>query len=81
MSEIVERVAKAASEARWIGSDWGFEDPQSQELWRKIARVAIAAMREPTPEMIREGDRWEWPGGIWRHMVDAALEPVDDEAK
>jgi hypothetical protein len=37
------------------------------------ARAALAAMREPTPEMIRAGCSAATNIGAWRLMIDAAL--------
>lgn len=52
--------------------------------WAPSARVAIEAMREPTPAMVEAGggeccntERWDdqsyEPPAIWRDMIDAAL--------
>ena len=64
MSTMVKRVAMAITDANY----------QSREP-AYVARVAIAAMREPTEEMI---DAWiRAPGAIkggWQAMIDAALE-------
>ena len=47
------------------------------DKYRKLARAAIAAMREPTEEMCLAGckDVFDDPRGIWRLMIDAAFEP------
>lgn len=49
MSEMIERVAKALREC---AAEDGVETPSV-----KLARAAIAALREPTDEMIRAGFR------------------------
>jgi hypothetical protein len=64
MSSMIERVARAIADANY----------QSREP-AYVARVAIAAMREPTEEMIVAWIRA--PGAIkggWQGMIDAALE-------
>jgi len=71
MSDMIERVARAiATEHRGthnVDKAWDY--------YRNEAIAAIAAMREPTKEMI---DAWiRAPGAIkmgWQAMVDAALE-------
>jgi hypothetical protein len=75
-SEMVERVTEAITKAEteWLDSD------RSISLQEATARAAIAAMREPTEDMVRAvymppgvasegGD----PEGYWRSMIDAAL--------
>jgi hypothetical protein len=53
---------------------------------RNVARIAIAAMREPTEAMIRACD-WpdtDWNSGlddVWRCMIDGALRELHTEAK
>ena len=69
MSTMVERVAQALQ--REMGTAPLDEPPSSFAL----ARAAIAAMREPTEEMIVAWIRA--PGAIkggWQGMIDAALE-------
>lgn len=76
MTEMIERVAQAIFA----------KDPESlftihhAEVY---ARAAIAAMREPTKEMIEAGF-WEGSVGLnnYRAMIDAALEcPVKPDVK
>ncbi len=71
MSDILERVARAIS---------GQETGELDERWYRKARAGIAAMREPTAEMIGEG--WKYTGDpcweedverAWKAMIDAAL--------
>jgi hypothetical protein len=69
MSTMVKRVVQALQQE--MGTTPFDEPPSSLAL----ARAAIAAMREPTEEMI---DAWaRAPGAIkggWQGMIDAALE-------
>ena len=68
MSTMVKRVAQALQQEMGTAP---FDETASFTL----ARAAIAAMREPTKEML---DAWiKAPGAIkagWQAMVDAALE-------
>jgi hypothetical protein len=71
-SEMVLRVTRA------IGK-WLYEHPEDDYDPGGLARAAIAAMREPTPEMIEASNR-EWDGrmsarsaGVWQAMIAAAL--------
>ena len=69
MSSMIERVAQALQQE--MGTAHLDEPPSSFAL----ARAAIAAMREPTEEMIVAWIRA--PGAItggWHGMIDAALE-------
>ena len=68
MSTMVERVARAIAEQKVQNFDW-------HRHVDTTARAAIAAMREPTEEMIVAWIRA--PGAIkggWQGMIDAALE-------
>jgi len=68
MSSMVERVAQALQQEMGTAS---FDEPPSSFA---LARAAIAAMREPTEEMIVAWIRA--PGAItggWQGMIDAAL--------
>jgi len=73
---IVERVARAI--AFYCPEGW------SPELHKEMARAAIAAMREPTPEMICAGaygsgeDSEQVAIGCWEAMIDAALGEKDE---
>ena len=68
MSTMVERVAQALQQEMATAA---FDEPASSFA---LARAAIAAMREPTKEML---DAWiSAPGAIkggWQAMIDAAL--------
>jgi len=84
MSEMVERVALAICRGRRYGCDGECSECQAG------ARLAIAAMREPTEKMIAAPFEAEldiyWaytadgrPGGpedVWRAMIDAAIAEV-----
>ena len=69
MSEVVDRVALAIS---------GSDDPANiLDIHRSRARLAIEAMRVPTEEMIRAGNKCtDWAMGAdeaWEEMIDKAL--------
>lgn len=84
MTEMVERVAWAIARARW-GNVYTLPDDVEEARRRMIkqiiplARAAIAAMREPTEEMVAAAPWWEIDeqtdeaAAIWRGMIDAAL--------
>jgi hypothetical protein len=69
MSSMIERVAQA------LQQEMGAAPFDEQSSSFALARAAIAAMREPTEEMIVA---WiKAPGAItggWQGMIDAALE-------
>lgn len=72
MSEMVERVARAISKAD--------ENDGSIVTWvsyRRTARAAIEAMREPTESMMEAGEKHIREGRFssvnWKRMIDAAL--------
>jgi hypothetical protein len=69
MSEMVERVTMAIAKASG-------EKPVFAYRFEEMARAAIEAMREPTPEMwdACEKARADFETGIgWPVMIDAAL--------
>lgn len=78
---MIERVARAICEEdeRNGGAPWGYYEAVTHirlEAYRDMARAAIAAMREPTPEIEKAG----WiegacltPADHWKSMIDAAL--------
>jgi hypothetical protein len=74
MTDMIERVARAA-----FGERWKNHPDQREELLLRAA-LAIAVMREPTDEMWEAGHAaMEGPeaGGAcvcWQAMIDAALE-------
>lgn len=65
MSETVDRVASALRAAG------GLHNPADAEA---LARVAIEAMREPTPAMVAAGEAvYAGRAATHRAMIDAAL--------
>ena len=72
MSQMVDRVARALCEDDYQGT-WLYIDNIAQEGYRKQARAALAAMREPTEAMINS--TWASSGDIraWRAFIDEAL--------
>ncbi len=85
MREMVERVAKAMAESGRI-DDGERASETTDDGWERLARAAIAAMREPTPAMIEAAIKtWDqYAAGhrllgsdvedIWQAMIDKALE-------
>jgi hypothetical protein len=81
MSEMVERVAKAAVEylkrIQPAGTAQLIDDePAVMQFYRGVARAAIEAMREPTDEMWAacEREKADHDAGIaWPVMIDEAL--------
>lgn len=88
MSEMVKRVAKAIADPdQYIAAE--FADPNHE--WESVARAVLAAMREPTEEMLSLGDSAipraeadetgrrmmgrEVALEAWRAMIDEALKP------
>jgi hypothetical protein len=86
MSEMIERCAKAIvdsyNEGPGLRSDWEFLSEWQRDFARNQARAVLAAMREPTEEMLApyEDAMTEWWGNaeemaenVWHEMIDAAL--------
>jgi hypothetical protein len=73
MSTMVKRVAQALQQEMGTA-------PFDETAASALAHAAIAAMREPTQEML---DAWiRAPGAIkagWQAMIDRALRETDDE--
>ncbi len=84
MTETIERVAQAI----WWSDEvllWDQDDPERHKVFLSMARKAIAAIREPSPDMIAAGygslgvlgqSMGMGPGDVmrsWRAMIDAAL--------
>jgi hypothetical protein len=71
MTDMIERVAKAINDTMLQHGDYKPDE---------LARAAIAAMREPTDRMVHVGTMANlrqdgfFMGGIWKNMIDAALE-------
>jgi hypothetical protein len=91
MTDMIERVAMAMYHSTGVefglASEWGDHGAEAKDEWRHIARAAIAAMRDCTPEMLDAGSAAHPAGGYrretllndiieceWVAMVDAALE-------
>jgi hypothetical protein len=81
MSEMVERVASAIREAT------GFPpEVCTNGYYTDLARAAILAMREITPEMLAAGHRFHGQAGAahfhgaWIAAIDAALSEEKAEA-
>ena len=80
MSEMVERVAKAAYESLFSGEWPNVGTHVDADGFRHAARAAIAVMREPTEAMTAAGMEhtadpcWqENVGKAWQAMIDEAL--------
>lgn len=84
MSEMIEKVAKAiyagmTIEARGnLPDDWdkiGPDHEKARQGWRKVARAALIAMREPTPEMLDAAAEVDGLAILpeWQSAIDAAL--------
>lgn len=82
----IEPEAQARWEKENPDGDW-YEQPQSDDKlasYKIIARAVIEAMREPTDEILRAGERSFPDSGTvdhtddlrsaWRVMIDAALD-------
>lgn len=69
---MVERVARALVAAV---SDGAAVAPGAYGFWIKEARAAIAAMREPEPEMLYDEEMIGKASmaQMWRDMIDTAL--------
>lgn len=92
MSEMIERVAKAllayenSDAAKQFPGSTGWDGPlmgeRGREMYRKMARVAMEAMRETTDaqekkmrEVLGRADlpptkRWHW---VWHEMLETEL--------
>lgn len=78
MSEVIGRVAKAMYSEPWR-QPWEEIGPHAQAFWRRYARRAIEAMREPSDAMLDAG--WEHTGDpCWKHNVADAWRVMIDEA-
>lgn len=73
MSQLVEKVAKALCVEYENDSvvNWN----NAKDFYMKLAKIAIEAMKEPTHEMIMEGDANsnEAVSVIYTSMIEAAL--------
>lgn len=81
MPDMIERVAVAMYDVTAHPGTWLIAPSVIRGYWRERARAAVAAMRDPTDLMVREGDvevcSNDVPdclaGAVWRAMIDAAL--------
>jgi hypothetical protein len=77
MSEMVDRVAKAlweSSDDTEMGAPWENLTGHWRKTYEDMARVAIAAMREPTQAMLDAGPVEPYMDAyVWAKMIDAAL--------
>lgn len=78
MSEMVDRVAQYLLEHCNSGHDeddvhWDDLPDKAKALIRQTSRVVIAAMREPTNEMVVSGHGHATASDAWRAMIDTAL--------
>lgn len=77
-SKMVERVALAIREERMLNEQYvghngeRWPRPPIDEFYG-VARAAIEAMRQITPEMLQTGQGWDGIPAIWGRMIDAAL--------
>lgn len=88
MDEMFERVKRAIEREgqNWgMMEDWGVD---SEKLCDALTRTALMVLREPTEEMLDNGDftlpqfaeghiRMEHLRVAWQAMIDAVLEPPD----
>lgn len=89
MGEMVDRVARAMAESRdliWENMSEFSNADETPEYYRSLARAAIAAMREPTGEMIQAAnpyvkgyDDMRSSYAAWQAMIDAALSPEQEQ--
>lgn len=82
----VERVARAIYERSCADTDydnlpWAQLLPTVTDAYLGLARAAIAAMREPSPEMVEDGEDADLLAEnvrqIWHAMIDAMLSEGD----
>ena len=89
MTEMIERVAKAVLPFSEFNSQDDWADTEAQDWCRSVARAAIEAMRDPTVEMVSDGDdvaerecyvrddmavwSFEASAAVWRSMIDKSL--------
>jgi len=83
MMEQVERAVYASLKVEGFShQDFDLLNTFQKTQVKKMARAAIAAMREPNEAMFRKLRLYEnhpdkefvMDGGMWREMIDAALE-------
>ena len=89
MPTMIERVAWGIAAELVKDETLNIEAPEAGEAgefiingrvdMRTIARAAIGAMVEPTPEMCASGHRFQWTDDIYSAMISAALRETQDE--
>lgn len=77
MSEMLDRAAAAMFEGA-NGSVWKYASDFHKEYWRKLARLGVGAIREPSEEMIKAASQDEsaqdrTPEAHWREMIGVVL--------
>lgn len=79
MNSMVERVArnlaaKHDKEHNTTGATLAYNAGSiATDYWNTLAKAAIAAMREPTEEMIDAGINRPYGVAVWTAMIDVAL--------
>jgi hypothetical protein len=90
MMEQVERAVYASLKVEGFShQDFDLLNTFQKTQVKKMARAAIAAMREPNEAMFRKLRLYEnhpdkefvMDGGMWREMIDAALEETKSTTK
>ena len=83
--KMIENVARAIHQKRRNpddGKHWFHQDADKCELTMQLAKAAIEAMREPTPEMLEVGDEAMthtcFSQEVYSRIIDAALEEVHE---
>lgn len=74
-NEMIERVAKVIYEAEHPGLNFLLDaSDYAKRICNSQAKAAIAAMREPTEEMIYAGSGTDSITARWEAMIDKVLE-------
>jgi hypothetical protein len=82
--EMIERVARALSPVSWAALDNGSSKPgDHHQVYRDhslvLATAALAAMREPTEAMIRQGIQHGTAENVWKAMIGTTLKSQSPE--
>jgi hypothetical protein len=80
---MIEQAARALAASQCGVDDWDAYDEEFQQALLEHARAMLAAVREPSPAVVREGAGRLWAGSgeladkqareTWQIMIDAAL--------
>lgn len=76
----LEEVARAIVAKRYGHyAKWDELGLSGQAVWTDVARAALQALREPSEEMLTEGDELitsslDSSRDVWRAMIDKAME-------